>query len=99
MTLSDASRIALSTEAVVGRRVDLKGLAVSGVSGSGGFFLNAGTGQLFVVPATNYKPQIGDRVDLRGVLLRMPSPMRRVVNAPARANGDVYIFATEVTRR
>ena len=99
VTLSDASRVALSTEVVVGRRVDLEGLAVTSVSPRGGFFVNAGTGQLFVLPAGSYTPAIGDRVDLQGVLLRMPTRMQAELDAPAQANGDIYVFASTVTKR
>ena len=99
VTFTDASRVVASTDAIVGRTVDLKGLGVSGVSSQGGFVVNAGLGQLFVLPATGQDADIGNRVDLQGLVLRMPRRMRSQVDGPAQMNRDIYIFATAVTKR
>jgi hypothetical protein len=99
VVLTDAARVATATEATLGRRVALHDLGVSGRSAAGGFLVNAGPGQVYVLPVPGtYSPELGDHVDLQGVLLRVWPVMRSSIGTTARTNGDVYVLATTVKK-
>jgi hypothetical protein len=98
--MNDMNAVATGSDALVGRRVMLSGLRIAGVASDGGFFVQSGGRQLFVLPANKdqISAQVGETVTVEGVILRMPGGMTSRINAPAGTNDDIYVYASKVTK-
>ena len=98
--MTDAGAIATASNALVGRRVMLNRLRIVGTADGGGFFVESGGRELFVLPARSdqVSAQVGDNVTVEGVILEMPSGMAARIKAPTGANQDLYIYATKITK-
>jgi hypothetical protein len=97
--MTDARAIGNGNESLVGRRVGLNNIRVTGTATGGGFFVSAGDRHLFVLPAmTGTMAATGDTVTIEGTLLQMPRSMVSRLNAPGSLNDDLYLYATTVRR-
>lgn len=99
-TVSNISSLENADERMVGRSVDLDGIAVHAKGQDRGFFVKAGNHLVFVLPASDATVSQGQTLSLEGVVLEMPRHMRNQLNAPASGdlNKDVYIYAMKVNR-
>jgi hypothetical protein len=97
--VKDLGSIANADEAMVGRSVELHGVAVHAMSKDRGFFAKAGNNLVFVLPMADAALSQGQTVSVEGIALAMPRHMRDKLNAPAGdLNEDIYIYAMRIHR-
>ena len=95
--MTDARALDSGNEDLVGRRVSLTNVRVSGTATGGGFFVNAGDRHLFVLPATaGTSVANGATVAIDGTVMQMPRSMAGRLSAPGSLNDDLYVYATSV---
>ena len=95
--VTDANQVAQAKDTtLVGRRVDLSGVTVAGVT-EHGFWIRAPSGErVFVMTPAKAVTKEGQMADVRGIVLELPEGLRVEVNA---AKEPVYIYADRVTTR
>lgn len=98
--VSDPGVVARADVDFVGHEVNLT-VPVHAKAKDRGFFIKAGDGQVYVLPAFDQVDiaRSGEKVTLEGVVLQMPRQMRDRIEAPQSANDDIYIYATDVSRQ
>ena len=94
---ADVTTLAAGDESLVGRPARITDGRVSRTGATGGFFVQAGDRQLYVLPAhPGTAVAAGDSVTVDGVVLQMPASMATRLNAPGGFNDDIYVYATTV---
>ena len=96
--ITAAASLASADDEMVGRKVDLSGLKVTGLADQGGFFVASQDRQLFVLPHQGQaqKVSVGQTVSIDGMVLQMPKRMRNRLKAPGTMNRQVYVFANTI---
>jgi len=96
-TATDAEQLAKAQDKnMVGQRVSLKNVPVSGPTAEG-FWIRLASGErIFVMPARKSGVREGQTVDIEGVVLELPEGLRVQVNA---GNEPIYIYADRATAR
>lgn len=97
--LTDPGALANANSDMVGRQVRLEGVKVSRAATKRGFWIESGTGSVFVLPADDEKQinaTAGQSMTVHGVVLEMPRSLRKKTQASKSGNEDVYIYATTV---
>lgn len=97
--VSDLKTIESGDDDIVGRRVTLTQVPVSGTAKERGFWIRGPEGtSVFVLPGDRSAASSSGQVTLEGVVLQMPNSMKDRLNPGVDWNDDVYIYATKVTR-
>ena len=98
--VTDFDTLAGGDEDLVGRHVRLTGARVESLASDGGFFVKAQDTAVFVLPAHENKADVrlGDTVSIDGVVLQMPRHIDKKLKAPAGANDEIYVYATNVNK-
>jgi hypothetical protein len=93
-----AGSLASADDELVGRKVDLNGVKVTGVADQGGFFVAAQDRQLFVLSGDKDRRTVaaGQTVSIDGLVMQMPERMRDRLKAPGAMNRQIYVYATNV---
>lgn len=96
--IDSVDELADARPGMVGRRVKLSGVAVTGPSRDGkGFFIRSTGGtSVFVLPAEERQVAKDSRVSLEGVVLQMPSRMREKLDPSGDWNEAIYVMATDI---
>lgn len=98
--LTDVAMLAKSEDnRLVGRKVDLNNVKAVSIAKAGGFWVNAGSDTLFVLPASadTLKVNPGDTVSISGVVLSMPQGMNeRVSDRKMAPDEEIYVYADEI---
>jgi hypothetical protein len=98
-TINDPAAVGEGGLDHVGQPVTLSGVRVSGNTSGSGFFVEAGDHPLFVLPSKmGATLASGDKVDISGIVLRMPKHMIAKLDVPAKANTDIYVYANAVRK-
>jgi len=88
--------IAKGTEDLIGRRVRLANVPIA-ASAKHGFFAGNESAAVYVLTSDEGQTFTkGDSVSIEGVILQMPRGVKQDLSAPAGANDDTYVFATNV---
>jgi hypothetical protein len=97
--LTNVNDVALGDDELVGRRVTLTGIRVDELSAHGGFFVEADSGPLFVLPADGVESDLssGQTITVEGVVLEAPRNLALQGDLPQDTNDDIYVLATNVT--
>jgi hypothetical protein len=100
LTIADLTLIAAGTEDLVGRPVYLRNVRVLRLADTHGFYLDAQTGAVFVLPERFAPPIVaaGDVVTIQGVIADTPRPIADDINPPAGWNERIYVMATKTTK-
>lgn len=95
--VTDANQVARAADtSMVGRRVDLKNVRVTGADDAGFWIETAGGERIFVMPATRTDVKEGQSATVQGVVLELPEGLRVKINGKGER---VYIYADSVTPR
>lgn len=98
--LTDLNMLAQSEDAaLVGRVVNLQNARVASAAKDGGFWVNAGNDQLFVLPAKADATKVsqGQTVSVSGTVLEMPDGLRdRLGDKKMVADEEIYVYATQI---
>ena len=94
---TDGNQIPRSTDkSLVGKRVNLRDVAV-GTTSDRGFWITTADGQrIFVMPEIKKPMKPGEKATVEGVVLEMPEGLRVELKAPAE---QIYVYADRVTSR
>lgn len=97
---TDLKAVTSGDDRVVGSRVMLKNVAVTGPAKDGGFWVRGPEGVgVFVLPADRSTTiAAGQAVTIDGVVLQMPRSMKDRLNPGTEWNDDVYVYAFDVKR-
>lgn len=100
-TVMDLGTVSAGTTDLVGRRVDLKNVKVLNPARDGGFFIDAPSSAVFVLPGHNLSVTVapGDELHLRGVIATTPDDMGQRLSAPTGWNDQIYVVATSVSKQ
>ncbi len=99
--VSDAVTLATGDDDMVGRRVNLNAVTVSGVDAGHGFFIGPRERQLFVLTqylddAQRTALDAGQNVSVEGFVMQMPGAALPTLHAPGALNRHIYVYATRV---
>ena len=96
--ISDVRALAWSTDTtLVGDAVDLRDVRISAITAASGFWVAAGTEQVFVLTADETHFQGGQHINILGVVLELPASMKnRLGDYDAAKSETVYVYATQV---
>jgi hypothetical protein len=92
--LTSLNAVANGDADLIGRRVRLASVPVA-ASAEHGFFAGRVSPVVYVL-ASEATFKKGDVATIEGVILQMPRGVKDDLSVPARANDDIYIYATEV---
>jgi hypothetical protein len=96
-TVTDVDMLAHSTDTtLVGRFVSLRDVRITVVVSATAFWIASDHEELFVLSGDDIHPRSGQRVNLKGVVLQLPSGMaNRLGDYRAARNEAIYVYASQ----
>ena len=98
--VSSLEKLSAADDDLVGRRVQLKNVAIASVAKDGGFWVREGDAAHVFVRSSDSSATVtaGRNVSIEGVVMQMPSTIRDDLQPSAEWNDEIYVFATKVSR-
>ena len=100
LTIVDLALIAVGTEDLAGRLVDLRNVRVLRLADTHGFFLDAQAGAVYVLPERLAPAKVapGDIISIQGAIVKPTSMIPGEINPPLGWNPRIYVMATKITK-